>query len=89
MRTNRGPQKSWLFRIGKATDLACPCGHPSQDGDHITFDCGLFRKERKDPLGLRKSWEELEDPIGRKDEGDNSHWDTIEAIFDFVFCEFS
>jgi len=64
-------------------------GHPTQDGDHITFECPGLRKERKDLLGPRKTWEELDTPNWRKDEGDDSHWDTIEAFFDFIHSEFS
>ena len=37
--TNRGPQKAWLHHIGQAEDPSCPCGHPTQDGDHLVFDC--------------------------------------------------
>jgi len=51
MRTNRGTQKSWLNHIGKAADASCPCGHPSQDGNHIDFDCTRLDRSRKDLLG--------------------------------------
>jgi len=62
MRTNRGPQKGWLHHIGKAADTMCTCGHPSQDGNHIVFGCPRLSKERKDLLGARKSWEDLDAP---------------------------
>jgi len=39
MRAYRGPQKCWLHHIGKADDAGCPCGHPSQGGEHIFFTC--------------------------------------------------
>jgi len=71
MRTNRGPYKSWLHHIGKATEPGCDCGHSSQDGDHIVFSCPRLARERKDLLGPRKTWEELDDPNWRKDEGDD------------------
>jgi len=79
MRTNRGPPKSWLHYLGKAEDTGCPCGHPSQEGDHIVFSCTKFYRQRKALLGPRKSWQELDEPNWRKDEGDDSHWDTVEA----------
>jgi len=85
----QGPQRSWLARIGKAADEGCQCGHSLQDGDHIVFSCPRFRNERKDLLGHRTGWEGLDDPNWRNDEGDDSHWDTIESFFDFIFSEFS
>jgi len=85
MGTNRGPQKSWLHQIGKAQDPGCQCGSPLQDGDHLTFSCPRFATDRANLLGTRKSWEELDKPNWRKDEGDDSHWDTIEAWFDFLY----
>jgi len=39
-------------------------------------------------LDTRMSWEELDDPNWRTDEGDDSHWDTIEALFDPIYTEF-
>jgi len=89
MRTNRGPQKSWLTHIGKGDEQGCECGHPIQDGDHITFECPRFRKERRELLGPRRTWEALDKPNWRKDEGDDSYWDTIEAFFDLIYSEFS
>jgi len=89
MRTNRGPQKSWLYHIGKTDDPRYPCGHGVQDGDHITFECPQLDTIRKDLLGPRKTWEELDDPNWRKDDGDDSHWDTIEAFCDNIFSVFS
>jgi len=49
----------------------------------------LLQAVRRDLLGLRKSWEELDEPNWRKDEGDDSHWGTVEAFFDFIYGEFS
>lgn len=61
-RTNRGPQKSWLAHMGKATDGGCQCGHPIQDGGHVVFDCPRFQRARRDLLGPRKTWESLDEP---------------------------
>lgn len=88
MRTNRGLQKSWLHYIGKAADAGCRCGHPQQDGSHIVFSCPRLDRLRRDLLGPRKTWEELDTPNWRKGEGDDSHWVTIEAFFDHIFSEF-
>jgi len=68
---------------------ACQCGHHTQDGSHIVFHCPRFLKERRDLLVCPKTWEELDEPNWRKDEGDDSHWDTIESFFDFLYNEFS
>jgi len=77
MRTNRGLQKSWLRRLGKADSEECPCSHPRQDGHHLTFICPRFKNTGRNLLGPRRSWEELDKPNWRKEEGDDSHWDTI------------
>jgi len=53
LRTDKGPQKSWLHRIGKSADTICPCGHPREDDHHITFVCPRFKKERAELLGTK------------------------------------
>ena len=73
VRTNRGPQKGWLHHIGRAEDPGSPCGHPLQDGAHVTFDCPRLANIRKEIIRPRKTWEEQVDPLWRKDEGDDSH----------------
>ena len=45
-RTEKGPQRAWLHRIGKADGPSCPCGHPEQTGEHITFHCPRHENER-------------------------------------------
>jgi len=89
IKTNRSPQKSWLHHIGKAEDPTCPCGHTPQDGAHILFDCPRLGTLRGQLLGTRKTWEELDDPIWRKEEGDDSHWDAVEAFFDHIYAAFT
>jgi len=88
MMTIRGPRKSWLHHIGKAEEPNCSCGHTHQDGEHITFNCPRFSTIRKKLLGSRKTWEELDDPLWRKEEGDDSHWDAVEAFFYHIYPEF-
>ena len=63
MRTDKGPQKNWLHRLGKATSPACNCGHPLQNGHHITFHCPSWATLRTSLIGDRKEWAELDDPI--------------------------
>jgi len=48
LRTDRGPQKQWLHRIGKAADRTCPCGRLTEGGYHITFACPRIKKERSE-----------------------------------------
>ena len=62
-RTNRGPQKAWLHHIGKSEDPSCPYGHPSQDGDHLVFQCPMTEEQRRIllPPGAT-TWEALDNP---------------------------
>jgi len=61
-RTNRGPQKAWRHHVGKAEDPSCPCGHPSQDGDHLVFHCPQLHGPRARLLPEDRTWESLDDP---------------------------
>ena len=63
MRTNNGPQRSWLHRIGKAESPACQYGHPEATGEHITFHCPIWDTQPKNLMGYRKTWSELDEPI--------------------------
>lgn len=54
-RTEKGPQKAWLFHLRKVGDPSCPCGHPRQTGEHITFHCPRYNAMRERFLGSRKS----------------------------------
>jgi len=87
-RTDRGPQKSWLHRIGKSADATCPCSSLVENGDHITFICPRFNKERAEWLGTRSTWEELDSPVWGK-EGDDDLYDAIEAFFHYMFSQFA
>jgi len=87
MRTDRGPQRSWLKRIDKVESEECPCGHPVQDGYHLTFDCPRLTKERENLLGTRRSWGELDKLNWRKQEGDGIDWDILEPFFDVLSSE--
>jgi len=52
LRTDRVLQKSWLHQVEKTKDTACTCGHPREDGDHVTFACPRFHQERGKLIGL-------------------------------------
>jgi len=54
-RCERGPQKAWLYHIRKADDPSCPCGHPNQTGEHITFHCPLHDTIRRRLLRGKKT----------------------------------
>ena len=84
MRTDKGPQKSWLHHLGKAQDKTCPCGHQVQDGAHLTFHCPRWAQQRRELLGHRRTWEELHNPMWKK-EGDEEPYDTIELFFHLLF----
>lgn len=78
LRTDKGPQKHWLHKSS-----TCQCGHHTQDGRHITFDCPNFRDQRA-ALGSIKDWEDLDRPIWiQEEEGDD--WDAVEARFGFLY----
>jgi len=85
-RTERGPQKAWLHQIRKTDDPSCPCGHPSQTGEHIVFQCPRHASLRKRLLRAKKSWPELDNPDWRK-EGDDDSYDAIESFFDYLYFE--
>lgn len=45
-RMDRGPQKYWLYRTGKADSSFCQCGHHMENGFHIVFECPLYHTYR-------------------------------------------
>ena len=64
MRTGKGHQRSWLFKLGKAESEACNhCGHPTQTGEHITFHCPKWAHTTSQHIGDRKTWAEVYEPI--------------------------
>lgn len=63
MSTEKGPQRHWLYKIGKADTPTCQCGHPQQTGHHLTFSCPRWSDQRVTVIGDRKDWPELDDPI--------------------------
>ena len=63
MRTDKGPQRSWLHKIGKSDSPSCLCGHHTASGEHITFHCPTWDMQRRNLIGERKTWAELDEPI--------------------------
>jgi len=84
-RTEKGPQKAWLYHIKKAENPSCPCGHPLQTREHITFHCPIHQSERSRLLRGR-TWVEIDQPDWRK-EGDDPSYDAVEAFFDYLYHE--
>ncbi|KAF8418734.1 hypothetical protein EV426DRAFT_720453 [Tirmania nivea] len=90
LRTNRGPQNYWLHFVRRVDSPTCPnCDHPSEDGYHITFDCPHHRQQRQELIGDARTWEDLDTPIWRKEEGEEGEeeeWDAVEAYFTYLYC---
>ena len=89
MRTDRGPQWSWLHRLGKATSPQCTlCDHHTQDGWHITFQCPSLSTQRNRCIGARTddSWEALDLPLLiRSDRNPNEFEDGVLSFFLHIF----
>lgn len=82
-RTERGPTKQWLHHIGKADSPRCSCpDEPPETGHHIVFHCPRFAVIRADFLGERANWEELDEPVWKK-EGEGEDAEYFEATEEF------
>ena len=98
MRTGRGPQKEWLYRIRAAADQSCPCGGHSQSGEHVVWHCRLHDEERRrNRIHQTRAgeWGDLDDPIwvpnddveGRE-ESDQEQVDGVERFFEYLSFQF-
>ena len=66
--TDRGPQKNWLYRIGRVEEDRCKCGERGQNGAHI-MNCEMvgdrrgrtLETARKDPEWCTAVWEVLKE----------------------------
>ncbi|KAF8417691.1 hypothetical protein EV426DRAFT_681953 [Tirmania nivea] len=86
LRTNRGPQNYWLHFIRKVDSPSCSnCDHPSEDGHHIAFDCPKHHQQRQEFVGNARTWEDLDTPIWRREEGEEEEWDAVEAYFAYLY----
>ena len=56
----QGPQRQWLFKIGKAEIGECSCGAPAQSGQHVVWECRLHEAERRRCRITGSSWEDLD-----------------------------
>ncbi|RPB18667.1 hypothetical protein L211DRAFT_718874 [Terfezia boudieri ATCC MYA-4762] len=83
LRTDRGPQRYWLHRIGKADTSSCQCGHHTENGFHIVFECPLYDTYRRH-LGGAKDWEDIDRPIWVRVE-EEDEWDAVEAFFGVLY----
>ena len=91
-RTNRGPFKYWLHKIGKADSPNCPaCDHHAQDGFHVTFQCPALAHHRNRLMGAREgdTWAHLDRPILIKYTQDpNRQQDGVQDFFHVIFTLF-
>jgi len=85
LRTTRGPEKAWLFKLGKRKDPTSPCDHHTQDGDPLTFTCSRFESTKREYLRDKRTWVELDLPDWRKERDES--YDVTEAFFDFLYDE--
>lgn len=94
MRTNRGPQREWLYRIKlkRADSPLCQCGE-IQSGDHVTFTCPLHRTARLALLGNgTHTWSTLDTPrYDPDDDGgeDGDRTDLVMMFFSYLFTQLS
>ncbi|KAF8421196.1 hypothetical protein EV426DRAFT_706818 [Tirmania nivea] len=71
----------------KVDSPACPnCDHQSEDGFHVAFDCLGHHQQRQELIGDARTWEDLDAPIWRKEEGEEDEWDAVEAYFAYLYC---
>ncbi|KAF8415770.1 hypothetical protein EV426DRAFT_706527 [Tirmania nivea] len=52
---------------------------------HITFDCPHHRQQRQELIRDARTWEDLDKPIWRKEEGEEEEWDAVEAYFAYLY----
>lgn len=85
MRTNKSPQRSWLYQLAKTDGKDCPqCGHHTQDGEHLTFACPAHDRARNELIGGRASKRLLiKNPEGEREE--YVDLDGTELFFAYLF----
>ncbi|KAF8417633.1 hypothetical protein EV426DRAFT_709632 [Tirmania nivea] len=83
----QSPQPTCASQIGGVGDVVgSHLGERMSDGFHITFDCPHHRQQRQELIGDARTWEELDTPIWRKEEGEEEEWDAVEAYFAYLYC---
>ena len=90
MRTNKGPQRQWLFHVGKTDDPFCPCNPDItiQSGDHITFSCPLQSQARQSLIADRSTWTSLDSPRWIETSPKGKKEDGVELFFSHLFTQF-
>ena len=85
MRTEKGPQRQWLHRIGKADSPYCSCdASVIQSGAHITFACPHHAQARRRLIANQQSWKELDSPHWIRT-GPNEYEDGVISFFEYLF----
>ena len=85
MRTNKGPQRQWLYQLRKSASPTCQCGDDQiQSGDHVTFQCQLHTQARDALIRGRQSWEDLDMPNWIST-GPDEKRDGVELFFRYLF----
>ncbi|KAF8418834.1 hypothetical protein EV426DRAFT_709034 [Tirmania nivea] len=75
-----------LHFVRKVDFLAYPnCNHRSKHSYHITFDCPHHCQQRQELIGNARTWEDLDTPIWRKEEGEAEEWDAVEMYFAYLY----
>jgi len=78
--------------MSKAKDPSCTCGLPSQDGDHLVFQCSRLNTQRTRLIPLESdTWEALDSPhwlteAGREARGQEKI-ERVEAFFQELYWE--
>ncbi|KAF8415691.1 hypothetical protein EV426DRAFT_703858 [Tirmania nivea] len=48
-------------------------------------DCPHHHQQRRELIGNARTWEDLDTPIWRKEEGEEEEWDAVEAFFAYLY----
>lgn len=83
LRTDRGPERQWLHKIGKEGQQHANAVTKHKSGRHIVFDCPEYSEQMK-ALGNIENWEDLDRPIWIAEE-EEDEWDAVEAFFGFLY----
>ena len=86
MRTNKGPQRQWLYQIKRADSPYCHCNSDNtiQSGEHLTFHCTLHAQARRRLIADQRSWKDLDQERWIKT-GPNERTDGVELFFAYLF----
>ncbi|KAF8416563.1 hypothetical protein EV426DRAFT_704388 [Tirmania nivea] len=57
------------------------CHPPPQDSSLLHH-----YQQRQEFIGDARTWEDLDTPIWKKEEGEEEEWDAVEAYFAYLYC---